>query len=272
MNEGFYQVVSVNAPKGTVVNAAHPAAVVGGWELVVRLIETLFKAFSQLLPEAVPAGTKGMICHAGFGGSDPRTGDYYCYLETLAGGYGGRSGLDGPDAVQVHIQNTENAPIEETESNYPVQILRYGLVEDSDGPGQWRGGLGVRRDYLFLDHDPTFTVLADRVKQAPWGLFGGSPGATARYILNPDQEARALPSKGTVQLKAGDVVSYRTAGGGGYGPPEARDPELVREDVLLGKVSRTRAESRYRVAIDPVTGDVDPNETRRLRAAVETKV
>jgi N-methylhydantoinase B len=177
--------------------------------------------------------------------------------------------LDGPDAVQVHIQNTENAPIEETESNYPVQILRYGMVDDSDGPGQWRGGLGVRRDYLFLDHDPTFTVLADRVKQAPWGLFGGSPGATAHYILNPDGEARSLPSKGTVQLKAGDVVSYRTAGGGGYGPASARDPELVLQDVILEKVRLERARTQYLVAIDPATGTVDLVETQRLRATVE---
>lgn len=268
LNEGFFQVVSINAPKGTVVNATHPSAVVGGWEVAVRLVETLLKAFSQLVPNAVPAGTKGMICHAGFGGNDPRTGEYYCYLETLAGGYGGRQGLDGPDAVQVHIQNTENAPIEEIESNYPVRILRYGLVEDSDGPGQWRGGLGVRRDYLFLDHDATFTVLADRVKQAPWGLFGGGPGATAHYILNPSADARELPSKGTVQLKGGDVVSYRTAGGGGYGPASTRDPELVRIDVLQEKISMERARSEYHVAIDPASGAVDPVETQRLRSQV----
>ena len=76
-----------------------------------------------------------MMCHAGFGGADPRTGEYYCFLETMAGGFGGRIASDGPDAVQTHGQNTENAPIEETETNYPVRITRYELVDDSDWCG-----------------------------------------------------------------------------------------------------------------------------------------
>ena len=89
----------------------------------------------------------------------------------------------------------------------------------------------MQRDYQFLDHDASFTILADRAKQAPWGLFGGLPGKLAEYILNPDQEARHLGTKMTMQLKAGDIVSYRTCGGGGYGPPFERDPALVVQDV-----------------------------------------
>lgn len=91
-----------------------------------------------------------------------QTGDYTCFLETLAGGYGGRATSDRPDAVQTHGQNTENAPIEETEINYPVRILCYELIDDSGGPGKQRGGLGLRRDYLFSDREISFTVLADR--------------------------------------------------------------------------------------------------------------
>jgi N-methylhydantoinase B len=206
-----------------------------------------------------------MICHAGFGGIHPRTGEYYCFLETVAGGYGARRASDGPDAVQPHGQNTENAPVEETELNYPVRIARYELVDDSAGAGRTRGGLGLRRDYLFPDHAATFTVLADRTRWGPHGLFGGADGAPARYVLNPDGEARQLGAKITLELAPGDVVSYRTCGGGGYGPPAERDPRLVLQDVREGKVSPTRARELYGVAVDTVTWRVDEAETARLR-------
>ena len=110
----------MNAPVGTVANCTHPSAVVGGFETHTRLVDAIFKALAPAIPGLVPAGTKAMMCHAGFGNADRGHGSYYCFLETLAGGYGGRDGSDGPDAVQTHGQNTENAPIEETELNYPV--------------------------------------------------------------------------------------------------------------------------------------------------------
>jgi N-methylhydantoinase B len=269
VNNGFYRWVRVNAPAGTVVNATSPAPVVGGWETQTRLTDVIFKALAPALPERIPAGTKAMQCHAGFGGIDPRTGKYYCFLETLAGGYGGRASSDGPDAVQTHGQNTENAPVEETEVNYPVRIVRYELVDDSGGAGQFCGGLGMRRDYLFPDHQVTFTVLADRDRQGPWGLFGGQPGRTAEYILNPDGEARRLSSKTTLELQAGDVVSYRTCGGGGYGPPEERDPQRVLDDVRAGKVSVERAREVFRVAIVSDTWSVDDVETRQLQLSAD---
>lgn len=266
VNHGFYQFVRVNAPLGTVANCISPAPVVGGWETHVRVNDLIFKALSPALPDAVPAGTKAMQCHAGFGGINPRTGEYYCFLETLAGGYGARSRSDGPDAVQSHGQNTENAPVEETESRYPVRILRYELVNDSEGPGRHRGGLGLRRDYTFPDHEVTFTILADRDKEGPWGLFGGLPGRKAYYILNPDGENRELSSKTTLQLKPGDVISYRTCGGGGYGPPDERDPQLVLRDVREGKVSVERAREVYHVAIDSSAWSVDVDATATLRS------
>jgi len=267
VNAGFYRLVRLVAPAGTVVHCTPPAPVVGGWETQMRLTDVILKALAPALPERIPAGTKAMICHAGFGGIDPCGGEYYCFLETLAGGYGGRAGLDGPDAVQTHGQNTENAPIEETEVNYPVRIIRYELVEDSGGAGKYRGGLGLRRDYLFPDHAATFTVLADRDRAGPWGLFGGQPGQRAEYVLNPDGAARRLSSKTTLELQPGDVISYRTCGGGGYGKPEERDPELVLRDVREGKVSLERAREVYGVAIDPGTWTVSAEETARLRAA-----
>ena len=264
-NAGFYSLVSMVAPEGTVVNGKPPAAVVGGWETHMRLTEVILKALAPAMPERIPAGSKGMICHAGFGGIDPRMDVYYCFLETLAGGYGGRYGSDGPDAVQPHGQNTENAPVEETEISYPVRITRYELIENSEGAGRHRGGLGLRRDYLFSDPEVSFTILADRNRWGPWGLFDGLPGRKASYVLNPDGEAMELESKVTLELKPGDVVSYRTCGGGGYGPPGERDPQQVLRDVREGKVSLERARTVYRVAIDADAWVVDEEKTEQLR-------
>ena len=268
VNAGFYRNVRMLAPKGTVVNCTAPAPVVGGWETQLRLTEVMLKALAVAIPEKIPAGTEGMICHSGFGGFDPYRNETYCFLETIAGGYGARAKSDGPDAVQPHGKNTANAPIEETELNYPVRITRYELVENSEGPGRYRGGLGLRRDYLFPDHQASFTILADRERWGPHGLFGGHSGERASYILNPDAEAKSLPSKVTVQLNENDVVSYRTCGGGGYGPPELRRPEDVLRDVREGRVSPLRAQDVYRVAIDTQAWTVDYEATAELRSAV----
>ena len=266
VNAGFYRNVRMNAPEGTVVNCTEPFPVVGGWETQIRLTDVIFKALSDAIPERVPAGTEGMICHSGFGGFDPYRGETYCFLETIAGGFGGRATRDGPDAVQPHGKNTANAPIEETELNYPVRITRYELVENSEGPGKHRGGLGLRRDYLFPDHEASFTILSDRERWGPHGLFGGLPGKRASYVLNPDGESKELSSKVTVQLNQGDVVSYRTCGGGGYGPPEERDPDDVLRDVRDERISAERAMNVYGVAIDTSNWTFDAAVTSELRS------
>ena len=264
VNAGFYRLVQIDAPLGTVVNCTPPFPVVGGWETQIRLTDVLLKALAPTIPDRIPAGTKAMMCQMGFGGTSPRTGELYAYYETMAGGYGGRVASDGPDAVQCHGQNTENAPIEETEINYPFSIARYELVDDSDGAGKYRGGLGLRRDYLF-DHEVSFTILADRDKWGPWGFFGGDAGEIARYTLNPDAEAIKLGSKVTVQLMPGDIMRVESCGGGGYGPSVERDPQLVLQDVHEGKVSVERAREVYRVAVNLDTWTVDEAETKRLR-------
>ena len=260
VNAGFYQSIRVQAPEGSVANAVHPAAVVGGWEVSIRWVDVFLQAIAEALPDRVCAGGKAMQCHAGFGGFDPRPhknpNQYYCFLETLAGGYGGRLSKDGPDAVQSYSQNTENAPVEETELNYPVRILRYELVPDSEGPGKFRGGLGLRRDYSFPGHEPTFTILADRLKFPPLGLFGGGPGKLAQYALGkPDGAEQPLGSKCTFTVPAGHYVSMRTCGGGGYGPPRERNPQLVLQDVIEGKVSPTRAREVYGVSVEDLPED-----------------
>ena len=234
----------------------------------MRVSDILLKALADVLPERVPAGTKAMMAQLGFGGTDPRTGELYAYYETMAGGFGGRATSDGPDAVQAHSQNTENAPVEETEINYPVRILRYELVENSEGAGEYRGGLGLRRDYFF-DHEVSYTILADRDRLGRWGLFGGDAGEVASYVLNPDAEATKLGSKVTVHLNPGDVVSYRTCGGGGYNLPAVRHPQSVLRDVRDGKVSLERARKVYRVAISTETWTIDTEETAKLRQTID---
>ncbi len=254
VNSGFYRTVRMVAPAGTVVNCTPPAPVVGGWETQTRLCDIIFKAFAQAIPERMPAGTKAMMAQVAFGGINPREEvgagsprPYYAYYEAIAGGYGARATKDGADAVQAHGQNTENAPIEQSENNYPFRIARYELIEDSEGAGKFRGGLGLRRDYLFPDHEVSFTILSDRDRWGPHGLFGGLSGLKASYILNPDGDAIQLSSKTTVQLQAGDIISFRSCGGGGYGDPYERDPQLVLRDVREGKVSAERAREVYGV-------------------------
>jgi len=244
VNDGFYRLVSLDAPAGTVTNCTWPAPVVGGWETNTRLVDVMFRALLQALPERLPAGTKAMMCHAGFGGVDAETGEYTCFLETFAGGYGGRFASDGPDAVQTHGQNTENAPVEETELNYPVRVERLSLIEDSDGAGRFRGGLGLRKDFRF-DRPTTFTVLADRTRNGPWGVAGGAAGSPAEYVLVRDGMETRLGAKATIELESGDVISIRTCGGGGYGSPGDRDPELVAADVREGKLGVRRAREVY---------------------------
>jgi N-methylhydantoinase B len=268
VNDGFYRHIKMNANPGTVVHAIHPAPVVGGWETQVRINDMLFKAFSTGMPEKISASTKAMMAQAGFGIIDRNNGEYHCNYEALAGGYGGRATSDGPDAVQQHGQNTENAPVEEVESHFPMRVSRLSLIEDSEGPGKFRGGLGMRRDYHFPDDPATFTVLSDRDIQGPQGIFGGMEGRKAYYILNPDdpgQESSELTSKCVVELKPGDTVSFQTPGGGGYGPPTERDPSAVLKDVIGGKVNRQRAKDFYGVIIDSNTDSVDESATIKTR-------
>ena len=270
VNDGFYRLVDIRTRPGTIVHAKHPAAVAAGWEVAVNLCDLMFKALAPAMPERVVACGKGIVCNLAFGGTHPRTGEYFTYYETIAGGYGATHRTDGMDAVQAHFQNTENAPVEETEFNYPVRILRYELIDDSEGAGKFRGGMGVRRDYLFPGHEPSFSILSDRADFAPWGLFGGKDARAAKYILDPEGEARELPSKITLAIPEGRVISVQTPGGGGWGDPFQRPPADVAEDLLQGRISIDRAREAYGVAVDGETQKVDEAATAALRAVRKT--
>lgn len=244
MNEGFYRCMSVTTAKGTVCDARRPAAIGAGADVGGRILEVALTAFSKRLPHRVPADTKGTMCNVGFGGVDPRSGQLFAYYEAQAGGYGGRNGIDGIDAVQPHMQNTENSPVEETEANYPVEITRYSLIQDSGGAGRYRGGSGLRRDYRF-EGDVRLSVMADRVKFAPQGIDGGGPGEACHFVLEPDGEARQLPSKFMISVEAGAVVSVQMGGGGGHGDPSERSVEAVAQDLESGLISARFAQQWY---------------------------
>ena len=155
VNDGFLNRIHLDGPDGLVCTAMRPAAVVGGWELAARLAEVVLLALHPALPKRIPAAGKGLIVNIGFGGVDPRTKEYYCYMETIAGGNGARPTKDGPDAVQTNLQNTENAPIEEVELNYPILITRYELIRDSCGSGPFsrRAGRIARVRVPIRRHD-----------------------------------------------------------------------------------------------------------------------
>jgi N-methylhydantoinase B len=246
VNDGFYQVIDLVTRPATVVDSRRPVAIGGGADTAGRLCETAIRAFSELLPERGAADSKGTMLNISFGGPNPRTGGHWVYYETMAGGYGGRDGIDGMDGVQPHIQNTENAPIEETEANYPLRFLRYELVPDSEGAGRWRGGLGLRRDYLF-EGPVTFTVMAERVRFAPRGLAGGQDARSNHYIRNPEGDAIRYPSKFTIDLAEGEIMSLQSGGGGGFGPVAERDRAAVEADVEAGRISDERARDVYTV-------------------------
>jgi len=229
------------------------------------MCDLLFKALAPAMPDRVPAGCKAMVCHVCFGGTDPRSNEYYCFLETIAGGTRGPARLRRPRRGTNPSPKHAKRPSGGVEVCYPVRTLSYGLIPDSEGAGRYRGGLGVRREYTFIDHEVMFTVLADRRKFPPFGLFGGDPGKTARYSHHMlDGTVRDLPSKCTFPVKPGEVVVYETCGGGGYGDPFERDLEAVRRDVCEEKVSRARALTSYGVVFDEES-NVDVEATMRVR-------
>ncbi|MDP9222387.1 MAG: hydantoinase B/oxoprolinase family protein [Actinomycetota bacterium] len=268
MNGGFYRVLTVIAPSGTVVNSRRPAAIGAGSETGARVCETAFRALAGTVPERLAADSKGCMCNIGFGGINPRDGAYFVFYEAQAGGYGARATKDGIDAIQPHMQNTENSPVEETEANYPVRIVRYALIQDSEGAGRFRGGLGLRRDYA-PEGGVTFSVLADRAKFAPQGLLGGLPASKARFIRNPDTTPQSYPSKMSVSLAPGEVFSVEMAGGGGYGSPMERSEQSVLDDVLDEKVSLERAREVYGVVIDRASRSVDMKATALQRGRLQ---
>jgi N-methylhydantoinase B len=170
------------------------------------------------------------------------------------------------DGVHTNMTNTRTAPAEVIEIAYPLRVDRYGLVVDSEGPGRARGGMGMTREITIVDHEATITLGTERHTLRPWGLSGGSPGGPSDCrIVTPDGEDKALPTKVTLRVEAGTRVVLRTAGGGGYGPALAREPEKVLRDVEQGLVSVRRAAEEYGVVISGKPLRIHEEETEKRR-------
>lgn len=241
-NAGYYSSIHVTAPKGTIVNAVSPASVGGRTDACQRIVDVIFGALAEAVPDKVVAGCNSAVTAVMFSGYDKTRDKYFVYPETIGGGLGARHDKDGLDGVHVHVTNSSNLPIESMEMEYPLILDRFELRNDSGGAGKYRGGLGIRRDYKALI-DMEFATHGDRQKVLPWGLFGGGAGAGGEFVINPNTVHERKLSTGKVSdisLKKGDILSVRTPGSGGYGPPEERDQNMIKEDFLEGKVSQEK--------------------------------
>ncbi len=267
MNYGFFKVVNILAPEGTLVNPKKPAPVAAGnVETSQRIAETVLKALAVPLPKRIPAASHGSMNNVMVGGV--HEGASWAFYETIGGGMGGRPGKDGVDGVHTHMTNTMNTPIEVIEREYPILFIEYSLRDDSGGPGQFRGGLGITRKFKILSESAILSIACERVKLRPWGLMGGMEGASGEHmVIKSDGSIIRLSAKDTVELRRGDVVSINTPGGGGYGNPTLRDPGKVLEDVLDGKVSPEAALKYYGVKVvrEGESYKIDWDETKRLR-------
>lgn len=264
VNSGTFRPVKVASEEGLITRPRPPAGVTARSQTMTKITEAMLKAFSQIVPDRVVAGSHGQACTNSFVGTDPETGKAFGYIEIQGGGAGARHDKDGPDGQDLHLGRFMNTPVEAVELENPVMIERYELITDSGGAGKYRGGMALRRDIRFLT-DVTWARYSDRQKIAPQGLFGGCPGTKGALILNPGSEReKQCRSKGVDQLKADDLLSIRLPGSGGYGPPVERNLESIRWDVINGKISVNAAEKYYKAAFDEEM-NIDQRATMRLR-------
>jgi N-methylhydantoinase B len=246
-NAGAYRPIEIITRSGSVLGAQYPAAVCNANIITTqRIVDVLLGALLPALPERVCAACSGTMNLLNIGGLHPETGEYYNYIETYAGGQGATFDRDGSDAVQNHMTNTRNAPVEVIEATYPFQIIRYALVPDSEGAGRYRGGVGVVREFELLGDYVKLTLSSDRQQVHPWGVQGGQAAAGSHCIVvHPSGDTEALKSKFTTTVRQGDRVITITPGGGGWGEPTERDPEQLAWDVTEGVISPERAQQVY---------------------------
>lgn len=230
VNHGAFRPLTVIAPEGSIVNARPPAAVAAGnVETSQRIVDAVMGAFARALPDRIPAASYGTMSNLLIGGIDPRRGAPFSYYETLGGGHGAGPGWNGEDAMQAHMTNTRNTPVEALEHAYPLHVVSTRIRRGSGGAGRFRGGDGIERT-LELRADARVTVISERRVRGPWGLDGGRPGSPGVNRVQPDAKrdagaARTLPGKFQVDLTKGAVLTVASPGGGGYGRPRRSFPK-----------------------------------------------
>jgi len=268
INSGVLRAFDISAREGSVLNPRFPAPVNTYNPTVHALVEALYGALTDIVPDMARAdgcGSRSII----LGGRSTYTGKGYVQYEILGGGGGARAKKDGQSGTSVNQSNAKIAPIEIIESEFPTRVLRFELIPDSGGAGQYRGGLGIRREYLNLE-DARFSIRSTKHVIAPEGAARGGKGRTGDIIVNPDTDAaKQLPTRyADYPLKGGDQFRLLTPGGGGYGNGFARDPELVARDLNEGYVTPEGALRDYGV-VAARQGDtfvVDSAATAKARA------
>jgi len=220
MNDGCFRPVEVIAPEGCLLNPRRPAPVSGGnVETSMRNADVVLQALAEAAPERVPASSGGTMSNVMLGGTRA-DGATWAFYETNGCGMGARPQRDGIDAIQCHMTNTLNTPIEAIERDYPLRVVRYEIAEGSGGAGHRRGGNGLIRSLELVEGTARATLLSDRHTGRPPGARGGEPGARGVHRLTRGGFDTPLGAKVSLRLVPGDVLTIQTPGGGGYGPPE----------------------------------------------------
>jgi N-methylhydantoinase B len=269
LNTGLTRPFTCIAPRGSVLNPAFPAAVGMRSLTCARLRSVIFGGFSQVVPDLLPAAPAGNNCIVNVMTTDERTNrTVIAAVNPVVGGGGGmphRDGTNGSGADAAYLRNT---PIEITETETPIEFVKYGLARDSGGAGRWRGGLATELAFRVFAPDSRITVRnRDRSRFRPWGVLGGRAAGLSDMVVNPcTPEACRLGNIDTAVLQPGDVLEVRSAGGGGRGNPQEREPWRVARDVACGYVSREAAERDYGVVIR--NGAVDAVATAARRASM----
>jgi len=263
-NEGNFRPLRVEAPPGTLMHAVPPSATFTLWPALLAT-EVVTKALAQGMPEVVPACSGGDVCSMMGVGTNPRTGKMWIEATNEGVGFGGHAGTDGENGI-MHMTEPgcRNNPVEVLETKAPLLIERYGLRQDSGGPGEHRGGLGITRVYRFLAPSSAVT-LVKKTKTRPWGMNNGGDGENCHVIVRPETEQEQVTGMVYESMAPGEVLANCSGGGGGWGDPFTRDPEKVLHDVRDGYVSIASARNDYGVEIDGETLTVNTAATSALR-------
>jgi N-methylhydantoinase B len=261
---GAFRPIHVLTRPGTVAEVVMPGASSMRGVTGFRILDALNGALAQLIPGRIPAAGEGGNTLAIFGAERPH-GDRFVFYELVVGTWGGTPVADGNDGLTNPASLAANIPIEVAESEFPIVVERYGLVADTGGAGEHRGGLAIERVWRCLTPGTSLIVRSDRADRPPYGLAGGGQGGrSSNLLLRPDGTEEVLPAMFSTTIETGDVYVHQMAGGGGWGDPFERDPEAVAHDVANEKVSTSAASEQYGVVIG-VDGAAEPEATAALR-------
>jgi N-methylhydantoinase B len=272
INAGCFEPLRIDDPHGTFLYARYPRPVSGcAAEVSARIAECVFTTLARAIPDdlfAAPAGTSGNLT---LGGHDPKKERHYIMYVFSGGGYGGSRAGDGLTNGCSTIGISKTQPTEVLEQHYPVLFERYALRERSGGAGKTRGGFGVDYRIRIRRGEALLSFLMDHGRFGPPGLFGGRDGAKNEVIVSRqggEYVSPHLSKDEDIRVLAGDVVTVRTPGGGGYGDPRERDPDLVLRDVVRGYITAEDAARDYGVVVsgDPPAVDRGATESRRRAA------